>query len=251
MRKIRVLLADDEAPARADLRYILEDMPEVEVAGECASGDEVLKFLQKDSSVDLLFLDVEMPGKNGLETAAAINQTDLPVRIVFSTGFSRFAVQAFELEAFDYIMKPYSDERVENTIRRFTGETRQKEARREAGGIIFTKKKLAVYANDKILLLDPENEIMLVKTEKGSDTLFYTTRGILASKISLKEAERILLASGFCRTHKSYLVNLNKIKEMIPWFNDTFLLVTEQYEKEQVPVSRHYLKSFKEMMHLI
>lgn len=251
MRRIRVVVCDDEKPARADLCYILEDMPEVEIVGRCAGGAEVLALLDEDVDVDIVFLDVEMPGMTGLETAAEIGRRGTAVRIVFATGFSQFAVQAFELEAFDYILKPYSDERVKNTIRRYADAAAERDAHRKEGEIVFPRKKLALAANDRILFLDPAAEVTLVKAEKGSATFFYTARGIIESHIALKDAEKLLMPAGFCRTHRNYLVNLNKIKEMQPWFNDTFLLIMEGFEKEQIPISRHYLPEFKRLMGIL
>lgn len=248
--RIRVLIVDDEKPARADLRCILEEIGDTAVVGECAGGKEALDFLAQHDEVDLVFLDVEMPGMTGIETAAELGRRAHTARIVFSTGFSQFAVQAFELEAFDYILKPYRDERVESTIRRFTEAARERRAQKTEGEIVFPRKKIALSANDRILFLDPASEVTLVKSEKGSATAFYTSRGIIESRISLKEAEKLLHTAGFCRTHRNYLVNLNKIKEMQPWFNDTFLLIMEGFEKEQIPISRHYLPEFRDLMGL-
>lgn len=250
MKKVRTLIVDDEAPARGDLRYILEEIPEAEVAGECASAREALTWLKANGPVDMIFLDIEMPGMNGLEAARAVSEMMPDMAVVFSTGFSQFAVQAFELEAFDYILKPYRDERVARTVRRFANARKEEAANSTAGEVIFPQKRLAIAADDKILFLNPAEEIAMIKTEKGGATLFYTTRGVIASKLLLKDMEKILAPAGFCRTHKSYVVNLNMIREMEPWFNDTYLLIMAHFEKEEVPVSRHYLPRFRELVHL-
>ena len=118
MKEIRVLVADDELPARGELKYELSAIPGVKIVGECANGKEVLAFLRTHPNVDILFLDIEMPLMNGLECAKEIVRMDLPVKIVFATGYSQFAVQAFELEAFDYILKPYDEARIARTIHR-------------------------------------------------------------------------------------------------------------------------------------
>ena len=101
MKEIRALVADDELPARGELSYELSNIPGVKVVGECGNGREVLAFLKTHPHVDILFLDIEMPLMNGLECAKEIVRMDLPVKVVFATGYSQFAVQAFELEAFD------------------------------------------------------------------------------------------------------------------------------------------------------
>lgn len=103
--EIKVLVADDELPARGELKYQLASIPHVNVIGECANGKEVISFLETHPQVDLLFLDIEMPIMNGLEAAQKIIGMNHSVKIVFATGYSQFALQAFELEAFDYILK--------------------------------------------------------------------------------------------------------------------------------------------------
>ena len=118
MTEIKALIADDELPARGELRYELSSIPGVTVVGECANGKEVLSFLRTHPNVDILFLDIEMPVMNGLETAKEILTMNYPVKIVFATGYSQFALQAFDLEAFDYILKPYDEERIAKTIDR-------------------------------------------------------------------------------------------------------------------------------------
>ncbi len=251
MRKLRVLIMDDEAPALEDLRYILEESHLVEIIGECRNGLEVLDRLQKGAEPDLVFLDIETPEMGGLETAEAIRRINESIKIVFATGFSQFAVQAFEMEAFDYVMKPYDEERIDRTIQRARSALRYEEERSGGSISLLPAKKLAIYVKDKILILDPSSDVIFVKTEKGNNTLFYTNKGILSSKISLKEAEKLLGQESFCRTHKSYIVNLNKIKEMVLWFNDTFLLIVDHYKDEQIPVSRHFMPEFKKRLHLI
>ena len=104
MQDIRVLVADDEIPARGELKYELATIPGVQ---------------NVHPNVDILFLDIEMPFMNGLECAKEIQRRDYPVKIVFATGYSQFAVQAFDLEAFDYILKPYDEKRIQRTIKRY------------------------------------------------------------------------------------------------------------------------------------
>lgn len=106
MQDIRVLVADDEIPARGELKYELATIPGVQIVGECKNGKEVLDFLNVHPNVDILFLDIEMPFMNGLECAKEIQRRDYPVKIVFATGYSQFAVQAFDLEAFDRKIRP-------------------------------------------------------------------------------------------------------------------------------------------------
>lgn len=105
-------------------------------------------------------------------------------------------------------------------------------------------------ADEKIIVLNSVEEIIFVRSIKKGNTLFYTTRGILESKIILRDIEERLRPYSFFRTHKSYIVNLKMIREIEPWFNDTYVLVMSKYKDEEVPVSRHYLKDFKMVMNI-
>ncbi len=247
---LRILIVDDELPAREEMKHILEDIGNIEVVGECANGQAALDFLAKNRDVDAVFLDIEMPVLDGLATARKINELPDPPKLVFSTGFSQFAVQAFELDGTDYVMKPYSQKRMEMTIARLTRGKEQNE--KEPAGYhnnVVLPNKLAVWHNDRLLVLDPKEEIMLIKVEKRRKALFYTKRGILESGMPLKDIEERLSNSGFLRIHKSYIVNMDKVREVLPWFNDTYLLVVENCEQEEVPVSRHFMQKFKSVLH--
>jgi len=242
----KVLIVDDEIPARKELRYILEDIDEIEICGECSNGKDALQFL-RTNEIDLLFLDVEMPVMSGIECAQIIMYMPNAPKIVFSTGFDQFAVNAFELGAFDYILKPYSEERINAAVKRFLEYASLTKTNKS--NITSTKNKITLSTSERLLVFDPAKEIIMIKTESGS-SLFYTTRGIIKTNLLLKDAEENLANSGFIRTHKSFIVNTNMIREVIPYFNDTFLLVMQHYEKEEVPVSRHFMKCFKNIIGL-
>ena len=115
---IRIIVVDDEFPTRQELASLLLNIKDVEIVAECSLGQEALDFLQKDTA-DLIYLDIEMPQINGIETAKIIKSTvKNPPEIVFATGFDQFAVTAFELNALDYILKPYTQERILASIMR-------------------------------------------------------------------------------------------------------------------------------------
>ncbi|MBQ8919125.1 MAG: response regulator transcription factor [Acidaminococcaceae bacterium] len=253
MTKIRAAVVDDEMPARSELTSILNEMEEVEVVAEFSTGKGFLEFLKKDS-IDMVFMDIEMPVMTGIETVQTMERMSddfLSVpRVVFSTGFAQFAIQAFDLAVFDYILKPYTEERVRKTISRMKQNMEEQAENRQAGEIINAKNNFVIAADNKLIVLKSEEEIVLIKALQGK-LQFYTTRGILESKLLLKDVESRLSRSGFLRTNKSFLVNINMVKEIEPWFNDTYLLIMKHYEKEEVPVSRHYLKDFKSAMGII
>lgn len=250
MPEIKVLVADDELPARGELKYDLASIPGVTIVGEAANGKEVLAFLKAHPNVDLLFLDIEMPILNGLEAAREIVRLGLPVKIVFATGYSQFAVQAFELEAFDYILKPYNEDRIRRIIRRLADSLSLKETRMEDREVISSAQKIAIQARDRTVMIDPAKEIILISTEKTDRTLFYTAGGIIESRMTLRDIESLLAPLGFFRTHKGYIVNLSMVREIQTEDNGTLLLTMDRFPKEKVPVSRHYLKDFKAKLHI-
>lgn len=253
MTKIRAAVVDDEMPARYELTSILLEMENVDVAAEFSTGKSFLEFLKKDS-VDVVFMDIEMPVMTGIQTVQAMEQMSDEIlsmpRVVFSTGFAQFAIQAFDLAVFDYILKPYTEERIRKTISRVKQNMEEQESNKQIGEIINSKNNFVLAIENKFIVLNPEKEIVLIKTLQGK-LQFYTTRGILESKLLLKDVESRLNRSGFLRTNKSFLVNINMVKEIEPWFNDTYLLIMNHYEKEEVPVSRHYLKDFKIVMGIL
>ncbi|MDY6085104.1 MAG: LytTR family DNA-binding domain-containing protein [Dialister sp.] len=250
MVEIKALIADDELPARGELKYELSSIPGVKVVGECANGREVIEFLRTHPNVDLLFLDIEMPIMNGLEAAEEITRMDLPVKIVFATGYSQFAVQAFDLEAFDYILKPYDEERIGRTIQRLADSISAREQARTPGEIVTFYQKISLQTKDRTIMISPSREIVLISTEKSDRSLFYTTNGIIESKMTLRDVETLLSPLGFFRSHKGYIVNLSMIQEILPQDNGTLLLSMNYYPKEKVPVSRHYIRDFKQKLHL-
>ena len=253
MTKIRAAVVDDEMPARYELTSILHEIENVDVAAEFSTGKGFLEFLKKDS-VDVVFMDIEMPVMTGIQTVQAMEQMSDEIlsmpHVVFSTGFAQFAIQAFDLAVFDYILKPYTKERIRKTISRVKQNMEEQESNKQIGEIINSKNNFVLAIENKFIVLNPEKEIVLIKTLQGK-LQFYTTRGILESRLLLKDVESRLSRSGFLRTNKSFLVNINMVKEIEPWFNDTYLLIMNHYEKEEVPVSRHYLKDFKTVMGIL
>ena len=186
-----------------------------------------------------------MPQINGLEIARIIRSTiPNPPLIVFSTGYSQFAVQAFELQAFDYVLKPYTTERILLTIMRYRNQRKQQESLQPKDTF-----KLPVWHKDKMLLLNPEEEITLIRVEQQK-VILSTSQGDMEISTPLKELEQKLKNHGFLRTHKSFIVNIRKIREIQSWFNDTFILTLENCSQQEIPVSRHYLQDFKKMINL-
>lgn len=241
---IRTIIVDDEYPTRQELAYILGNINDVEIVAECSIGQEALEYLESNSA-DMIFLDIEMPLINGLEIAKIIRSAiPNPPQIVFSTGYGQFAVQAFDLQAFDYVLKPYTPERILITIMRYRNMKRQTESHKPKDSF-----KLPIWYNDKMIVLNPETEISLVRAEQQK-IIISSNKGEFEITTPLKDVEQKLKGYGFLRTHKSYIVNISKIREIIPWFNDTFILTLENCSQKEIPVSRHYLPDFKKLLNL-
>lgn len=246
MTSLRIVIADDELPARGALRCLLRAIPGADVAAECRDGEETVRYLAAHPETDLLFLDIEMPGLSGLEAARRIRACAPDTRIAFATGYSQFAVESFELEAFDYLLKPYRRDRVAQTVRRLLRQKEEAAKKQRAGEILLPASSFALRSEGRVVFLDPAAEIVFVAKEKTGCTRFYTTRGIFSSRLLLRDAEARLAAAGFFRTHRSYLINPRFLLEAAPWFNDTCLAVMKGYEEEEVPISRSYLKAFRQ-----
>ncbi|MDR7868082.1 MAG: LytTR family DNA-binding domain-containing protein [Sporomusaceae bacterium] len=241
--RLKALIVDDEFPAREELACMLEESGAVEVIGALEDGEEALEFL-RERPVDVVFLDIQMPTMDGLAAAREIMALADRPRVVFTTGFSEHAVKAFELEASDYLVKPYSKERLEKAIRKiqdhYGGEEKTAglpPVGTETGG------KLPVWANGRLILLSTA-DIFFAKAAGKRNTLIVARKGEFATSTTLRELEAKLSKANFIRTHKSYLVNVERIEEVVPWFNNTYLLVLQDCPVRDIPVARHYVRDF-------
>jgi DNA-binding LytR/AlgR family response regulator len=245
---LKVLIVDDEYPARQELSCIFEEIGNIEVVAECHSGEEAYRTLQ-EATVDAVFLDIQMRTMDdGLIAAEKIMKLPRKPKIVFTTGFSQFAVQAFELEAVDYVLKPYSRERLELTVERLTREEKAIAPPSFSDpGRPPEQVRISVWHNDRLLVLLP-SEIFFVGAEQKRKTLLCTEKGDFTTTMSLKAVQERLANCGFLRTHKSFLVNMSKVREIVPWFNDTYILSLEGCSVKDIPVAKHFMQEFKRAM---
>jgi len=254
---IKVLIADDEILARDELSFLLNQWGEIEIIGEAEDGEEAYCKI-KELKPDVVFLDIEMPEMNGLSVASKVIQEGLETLIVFSTAYDEHAIKAFEMNAIDYLLKPYDEERIANTMERIKNhfqKPNQENLRQLLSQMIDENKekeekksisKLAVQTDEKVIFIDP-NEIVYANRE-GRDVLIRTNDEIYLTKYTLQVLEEKLEKYPFFRTHRSYLVNLDFIQEMVPWFNGAYNLIMKDKSKSKIPVSRQYVKSLKETM---
>lgn len=250
---LRALIVDDEFPARAELRYRLGKFPDVEVVGEAATAREALQLIGA-LAYDVLFLDVQMPGLSGIDLAKELRErSGTPPRVVFVTAYDEYAVEAFGTRAVDYLLKPVDDARLAETIERLR-EDRYEPARPlrvDDGGapvgldcLIWVptdrEGKTIPVALDDVVFISAEGENVFVHT--GAETL--------RIRFTLQYLAERLPADRFFRCHRSYIVNTYQVKEIVPYFNGTYLLGMKDRNHTKVPVSRGNAKRLKQMFGL-
>ncbi|WP_144553080.1 LytTR family DNA-binding domain-containing protein [Bacillus sp. X1(2014)] len=245
---LKAFVVDDEPLARDELAYLLKRSKQIEIVGE---SDGVESALEKISNLDLdvIFLDIQLADESGIEIAAHINRLDHPPFIVFATAFDEYALQAFELNAVDYILKPFEEKRVLQTIEKL-----YKLIENHKQAIPFFNQrhnfgnerpeKLAITIDEKIVIVNI-SDIHYIGTNEGKTVIAIENTKYSVSD-SLVTFERKLQHSSIIRVHRAYLVNVDAIVEIEPWFNSTYNLIMKDGEK--VPVSRTYTKELKQLL---
>lgn len=253
----RCLIVDDEMPARKELFYILNNMKDIEVVGEASHGMQALELIDK-LRPDTVFLDIQMPQMSGIDVARELLNKEYKPMIIFVTAYDEFAVQAFEVNAIDYLLKPISDERLKDSLNKIN-EVSQKVKKiniNQLGELIeyiktntkeSSQQRISLYFEDRLIPVETK-EIIYATIEDKSTTII-SNKGKFESNCTLNELMEELDPLMFFRTHKSYIVNLNCIESIEPWFNSTFNINLKNNE-EVIPVSRTYAKSFKEIMNI-
>lgn len=225
--ELKVLIADDNLGARTLISYCLAKIEGIEVKGEATSGEEALA-LAVAFHPEVVFLDVRMPGLDGIEVARQICLREREAFVVFVTAYPEYALDAFELYAYDYILKPIDEERVFKTITRIKAEIQARKVRRVA--LPLSLNRLVIKSGYEHIFLDPEEIIFLEKESKR--TLLYTLNGNYWTYETLNELEKCLDHKTFFRSHKSYLINLRMVAKIVPWANGSCLVKFRHTDKE-------------------
>lgn len=235
---MKILLVDDERPARGELRRIVEALSaEAEIA-EAASGGEAVEQLLRDS-FDVMFLDMELGDMLGTTVAATAQKLQPGLAVIFATAYDNYAVKAFEIGAADYILKPYDPERIARALGRSCGVKGR--ARQEI-------KRLPVNLDKKILLL-PLHEVIYIETlDRGS--LVHAVGGVYENSASLGSFERKLAGCSFFRIHKSYLVNLDHVETVFPWQGRGYGMTMEGVPGTVLPIGRGQFRVLKPLFQL-
>jgi two-component system LytT family response regulator/two-component system response regulator LytT len=249
---ISAIIADDEQLAREELRFLLDEIGDVEVVGTAVNGLDAVELIRKLDPA-LAFLDIQMPGLDGLGVVRRLkeDQIDLP-HIVFSTAWDQFAVEAFRLDAMDYILKPVDRERLEETVERARRSLSERmpldrTTAEPARPAAFTK--LLVRSGVRNMIVDPQ-ELVYATIDSGVITLVTSQVEGQSSFRTLEELQAALDPDVFWRAHRSFVVNLNRIREVVPWFKSTYQLKMDDKKASEIPVSRMQSRRLREMLNL-
>ena len=254
---LSVLLVDDEKLAREELRFLLDSFEDIEVVGQAANGPEALKQIDA-LDPDIVFMDVQMPGLNGLEVVRQLVERGgtLP-HIIFATAYDQYAVQAFDVNASEYLLKPIEKARLEKSIER--ARTRIEAPVVEFGRVerllshlrdqITQPSKVLIKSNSRMLLVDAA-DVIYATVKDGAIRVAATQTDGESNYKTLDELQANLGERSFWRAHRSFLVNIDRIKEVVPWFKSTYQLRMSDPNQTEIPVSRAQTKRLKELFRL-
>jgi len=273
---ISALIIDDEQLARAELRYLLDSVGGVDVVAEGSNGIEAVDLVEEHRP-DLVFLDVQMPGLDGFQViqrlmdrnrtqAAAGRETEALPQIVFATAYDQYAVRAFDVNAVDYLLKPFDQTRVQQAVERVRGRMPA-----EAGGAAADKStesqldallrllnrpqgaaqpaKLIVQAQSRLLLID-QAEICYAAIDEGVIRVVTQVFEGHSKCRTLEELLELLDPALFWRAHRGFVVNINHIREVVPWFKSSYQLRMNDKKQTEIPVSRAQTKRLRELFNL-
>ena len=249
---IRTLLVDDERLACDELSYLLKDFPEIEVIGTAHNGLDAVKMIEEQHP-DLVFLDVQMPGLNGLGVIRKLQEKGVPLpHFVLATAYDHYAVDAFRFEAMDYLLKPIDKERLKLTVdraRRAILEGAKPAPQREPSTPRPHRTKLLVKSHNRNFIIDA-NDMIYATIQDGLITIVATNIEGQSNYRTIEELQSNLDPETFWRVHRSYLVNINRMKEVIPWFKSSYQLRMDDKRQTEIPVSRFQTKRLRSLLKL-
>jgi two-component system LytT family response regulator/two-component system response regulator LytT len=265
---IRVMVVDDEQLARDELCYQLDRLGEVEVVAQAGNGLEALSAVER-AQPDVVFLDIQMPGLNGFEVARRLlEDAEQAPALVFVTAFDQHAVEAFEVNAVDYLLKPVDPARLETALqrarRRIVPDRGGAAASSTVPGITndqleqivqlvaernSRRERLALKVGERFLLVQAE-DIVYASLAEESITVVTNQHAGTSNYRTLDELQARLDPTVFWRVHRSHLVNINKIKEIVPWFSRNYILRMKDEKATEIPVSRTQTRRLREYLKL-
>jgi two-component system, LytTR family, response regulator len=257
---IRTIVVDDEPLAREELSFLLKAHPEIRVVAEGKNGVEAFQLI-KEHQPDLVFLDVAMPGQDGLELVRRLldkkNKFKIP-KLIFATAYDQYAVQAFELNAVDYLLKPIDKGRLAQSLDRVrrliegrspSTERLEELVRMLKEGSSPPQMKLLLRSSGRLLLIDPR-QLIFATIEDGRISMVTKEMEGESNYRTIEDLQTNLDPTLFWRVHRSYLVNINHIKEVVPWFKSSYQLRMDDRKGTEIPVSRAQTKRLRELLKL-
>ena len=264
--ELRTVLVDDEQPARDELEYLLGQLGGVQIVGQAGDGVDALETIGR-LQPELVFLDVQMPGLTGFEVARRMIEGGSASHIIFVTAFDQHAVEAFEVNAVDYLLKPVDPARLEIALERARKRiTSERQLNGEAGRSSIgadqlekivqlvserqsRRERLAIKVGERFLLVQAE-EILYASLADEAITVVTSQHAGTSNYRTLDELQARLDPSVFWRVHRSHLVNINKIKEIVPWFSRNYILRMKDEKSTEIPVSRTQTRRLREYLKL-
>lgn len=258
-KKIGALIVDDEQPARDELAFLLKSVPDIELVGQGKNGVDAVNLI-RDLAPQLVFLDVQMPGADGFAVIKKLVEKRIPLpRFIFVTAFDQYAVQAFEVNALDYVLKPISKSRLEKAVVKLRKAIETEESTREKIDRLVQmleknrpgpqKAKLIVKTAGRLHLVDSD-EVIYASIEDGVITIVTKDFEGQSNFRTVEELQANLDPHTFWRVHRSYLININRIKEVVPWFKSSFQLKMDDRKQAEIPVSRAQTRKLREILNM-
>ncbi len=253
--RFQAVVVDDEPPAREELCYLLGQVGGVDIVGQASNGIDALAIIES-SRPHAAFLDVQMPGLTGFEVARLLLDRQVPTNVVFVTAFDQYAIDAFEVNAVDYLLKPVEQERLARSVQRLSGRVGMTEADERVERLVRMvvdrqqqRSQLAVKVGEHLLLVHAED---LIFASMEGDTIQIVTSHLSGASNyrTLDELQARLDPAVFWRVHRSHLVNINKIKEIVPWFSRNYVLRMTDSKGTEIPVSRSQTKRLRDYLKL-
>jgi len=251
---LTTIVVDDEQLACDEISYLLKDFPEVEVVATGSNGLEAIDLIQK-LEPDLAFLDVHMPGLDGMGVVRRLREKGIdPPGFIFVTAYDQYAVEAFRIEALDYLLKPVEKARLAETIERarrliYDRKAPETPASSLAKPASTPRSKLLVRASNRNFIVDA-NEVIYATIDNGLITLVTTNLEGQSNYRTIEDLQGSLDREMFWRVHRSFLVNINRIKEVVPWFKSSYQLRMDDKKHTEIPVSRVQTRRLRELFKL-
>jgi two-component system LytT family response regulator/two-component system response regulator LytT len=259
-----VLIVDDETLARSIMREHLTKIPDVEIIGQAGNGVEALNTIDR-LHPDLVSLDVQMPGLTGFEVARRMLDAQAPSHIIFVTAYDRHAIEAFEVNAVDYLLKPVDPTRLELALERARRRIATDRPAADGSPVVSDaelekivrlvserqsrREQLAIKVGERFLLVQADEVVFASLVDEGITVVTDQHRGV-SNYRTLDELHERLDSSTFWRVHRSHLVNINKIKEIVPWFSRNYILRMKDEKSTEIPVSRTQTRRLREYLKL-